>query len=186
MVILAGQAWHLTFGDPQKLVLIGYGVMVPLLAGVFVVIAVQSRASIPFDRVQERGYWLRRHWLAVLVAVGVWGVGLTFFGGMPYASGASPGMVAKVVGGQFYWSISPDRFRVGARVRFDVTSLDVNHGFGVYDPHGHLIGSVQAMPGRHNELDLTLSIPGMYHVLCFELCGIGHDRMRGAFVVRNG
>ena len=83
-------------------------------------------------------------------------------------------MFAKVVGGQFYWSITPDRFRVGARVRFDVTSLDVNHGFGVYDPHGHLIGSVQALPGRHNELDLTLPVPGMYPVLCFVYCGLGH------------
>jgi cytochrome c oxidase subunit II len=183
VVFQAGAALHLTFGDPQILVMIGYALVAPALAGVFVVIAVQSRASVPFDQVQDRGYWLRRHWLAVLVAVGVWGVGLTFFGGMPYASGAAPGVVARVSGGQFYWSITPDRFRLGSRVRFDVTSFDVNHGFGVYDPHGHLIGSVQAMPGYHNELDLTLSTAGTYHVLCFEFCGIGHAGMQGTFVV---
>ena len=41
-------------------------------------------------------------------------------------------------------------------MRFDVTSVDVNHGFGVYDPNGRLIGSVQAMPGYTNELELDL------------------------------
>jgi cytochrome c oxidase subunit II len=186
VVLQAGPALHLSFGDPQKAVLVGYAIVVPLLAAVFVVIAVQSRASVPFDQVQERGYWLRRHWLAVLVTVGVWGVGLTFFVGMPYASGAPPAVVAKVVGGQFYWSISPNRFQLNSRVRFDVTSLDVNHGYGIYDPHGHLIGSVQAMPGRHNDLDLTLSTPGTYHVLCFEFCGVGHAGMRSTFVVSGG
>ena len=50
----------------------------------------------------------------------------------------------------------PDRVPAGTRVRFDVSSIDVNHGFALHDPHGHLIGSVQAMPGYHNELDLTL------------------------------
>ena len=186
LAIQPAPVWHLSFGDPQVVVLAGYALVVPVVAGVFVVIAVQSRVAIPFDRVQEHGYWLRRHWLAALMAVGVWAVGLTFFGGMPYASGAPPTVVAKVVGGQFYWSIAPNRFALGSRVRFDVTSLDVTHGFGVYDPRGHLIGSVQAMPGYHNELDLTLTTAGTYHVLCFEFCGIGHDHMQSSFVVANG
>jgi hypothetical protein len=29
---------------------------------------------------------------------------------------------------------------------FDVTSRDVNRGFGIYDPEGSLIAQVQAMP----------------------------------------
>ena len=67
-----------------------------------------------------------------------------------------------MTGGQFFWSLVPGRVRAGTRVRFDVTSIDVNHGFGIYDPNGHLVGSVQAMPGYHNKLDLTLDRPGVY------------------------
>jgi cytochrome c oxidase subunit II len=185
-IALAAARLRMHFGDPQETLLAVLAVVTLLLAGVFVAIALQSRASVPFDRVQEHGYWLRRHWLAALTAVGVWAVGLTFFYGMPYASASAPPTVAHVTGGQFFWSITPNRFRVGSRVRFDVTSADVNHGFSVYDPHGHLLGSVQAMPDYHNQLDLTLSTPGVYQVLCFEFCGIDHHLMRGTFEVRGG
>ena len=67
-------------------------------------------------------------------------------------------------------------------MRFDVTSIDVNHGFGLYDPHGHLIGSVQAMPGYHNELDLTMS-EGVYRIRCLEFCGLNHSPMETTFAV---
>jgi cytochrome c oxidase subunit II len=184
--LFAVQPLRLHFGDPQTALLIVWAVVALALGAMFGLIAVRSRASIPADRVTEHGYWLRRHWLATLSAVGVWAVGLTFFYGMPYASGAAPPTVVQVTGGQFFWSISPNRFPLGSRVRFDVTSADVNHGFSIYDPHGHLLGSVQAMPGYHNELDLTLSVPGTYHVLCFEFCGIDHHLMQSTFAVSGG
>ena len=74
----------------------------------------------------------------------------------------------------------------GSRVRFDATSVDVNHGFGLYDPHGHLIGSVQAMPGYVNKLDLTLTEAGVYQVRCLEYCGLEHARMQTTFTVTRG
>lgn len=185
-VVLAGPPLRLHFGDPQSALLAVWAVAAVGLAAVFAAIALRSRASLPLERVQEHGYWLRRHWLAALIAVGVWAVGLTFFYGMPYASGAPPATIVHVTGGQFFWSIVPDRFTAGSRVRFDVTSTDVNHGFSIYDPHGHLLGSVQAMPGYHNLLDLTLTTPGTYHVLCFEFCGIDHHLMQSTFEVRGG
>jgi cytochrome c oxidase subunit 2 len=110
-------------------------------------------------------------------------VGVSLFE-LPYAGRAAAGMrVVKVSGGQFFWSIVPDRVSVGTPVRFDVTSVDVNHGFGVYDPHGHLLGSVQAMPGYHNKLDLTLNEVGRYVIRCMEFCGLNHARMEGFFTV---
>ncbi|MBA3566984.1 MAG: hypothetical protein H0W31_09050 [Actinobacteria bacterium] len=90
----------------------------------------------------------------------------------------------KVTGGQFFWTLQPARVPAGSRVRFDVTSIDVNHGFGLYDPHGHLIGSVQAMPGYHNQLDLTLDEPGVYLIRCFEFCGLSHSTMMSSLLVR--
>jgi len=103
---------------------------------------------------------------------------------LPFASGSAAGRtVVKVTGGQFFWSLVPAQVPAGARVRFDVTSIDVNHGFGLYDPHGHLIGSVQAMPGYHNKLDLTLTEVGVYRIRCLELCGLNHATMENAFAV---
>ena len=73
--------------------------------------------------------------------------------------------------------------RPGRRVRFDVTSVDVNHGFGLYDPHGHLIGSVQAMPGLPQQARLDADRGRRLPDLCFELCGVNHSTMQNTFTV---
>jgi len=173
----------LHYGDPQIAIGAVFAVLALLLAGVFVVVGVQAGSDVSVERVQRVGYWLRKRWLVLLVVVGVLVVGISLFD-LPYATGSSADRtVVKVVGVQFSWSLSPDRVPAGTPIRFDVTSLDVNHGFGLYDPKGHLIGSVQAMPGYHNELDLTLSEPGVYEVRCLELCGLYHSSMEATFTV---
>ena len=173
----------LHYGDPQIAIGATFAVLALLLAGVFVVVGVQAGSDVGFERVHRVGYWLRKRWLALLLVVGVLVVGISLFD-LPYASGSAAGRtVVKVTGGQFFWSLVPDRVPAGTRVRFDVTSVDVNHGFGFYDPHGHLIGSVQAMPGYHNELDLTLSEAGVYRIRCLEYCGLNHATMEGSFTV---
>jgi cytochrome c oxidase subunit 2 len=68
-------------------------------------------------------------------------------------------------------------------VEFRVTSLDVNHGFGIYDHDGLLIGQVQAMPGYVNRLRIRFPEPGQYEILCMEFCGVAHHLMRSVFVV---
>ena len=105
---------------------------------------------------------------------------------LPYASGGAPGTTVKVSGGQFFWTLDPGVVPAHALVRFDVTSVDVNHGFGVYDPDGRMIGSVQAMPGYTNELDLTFDAPGQYRIRCLEYCGLNHHTMEAAFRVVEG
>ena len=146
-------------------------------------IAVQAGSEVAVERVYRTGYWLRKRWLAVLLVLGVLVIGISLFD-LPYASGGPAGWtVVKVTGGQFFWSLQPGRVPAGTRVRFDVGSVDVNHGFGLYDPHGHLIGSVQAMPGYRNRLDLTLNEPGLYRIRCLEYCGLNHATMDGSFRV---
>jgi cytochrome c oxidase subunit 2 len=49
-----------------------------------------------------------------------------------------------------------------------------------------LIGSVQAMPGYHNKLDLTLSEAGVYRIRCLEYCGLMHSIMQSSFRVTRG
>ena len=68
-------------------------------------------------------------------------------------------------------------------VEFRVTTLDVNHGFSLYAPDGHLVAQTQAMPGYVNRLRVTFDQPGTYTVLCLEFCGMSHHRMRGVVEV---
>lgn len=171
------------YGEPQVAIGVVFAVLVLVFATAFALIARQAGSEVAFERVHVIGYWLRNRWLAVLVVTGVVVLGVSFFE-LPYARGGATGRtLVHVTSGQFFWSLSPSRFREGERVRFDVTSLDVNHGFGLYDPAGHLIGSVQAMPGYHNELDLTLAEPGVYRIRCLEYCGLNHSTMETTFRV---
>lgn len=71
----------------------------------------------------------------------------------------------------------------GALVEFRVTSLDVTHGFGIYDPSGRLLAQTQAMPGYVNRLRYRFEQPGTYPVLCMEFCGMAHHAMRGTLKV---
>jgi cytochrome c oxidase subunit 2 len=172
----------LRYGEPQVAIGAVFLALALLIAAVFVTVARRTVRETPFERVQAAGYWVRKRWLAFLCALLVVVVGISLFD-LPYASGSAR-MTVTVRGGQFFWAIDPARIPLNTHVRFDVTSQDVNHGFAVYDPHGHLVGSVQAMPGYHNKLDLTFRTPGVYKVLCFELCGLNHHLMQATFVVR--
>lgn len=84
------------------------------------------------------------------------------------------------------WTLSRSSFPAGTTVEFDVTSRDVNHGFGIYGPQGTLVAQVQAMPGITNRLVVHLARPGQYLVRCLEFCGIPHIGMATAFQVGAG
>ena len=173
----------LHYGDPQIAIGAVFAAIALLLACAFVVIGVQAGSDVAFERVRCVGYWLRKRWLALLTVIGVVVIGISLFD-LPYASGdGADRTVVTVTSGQFFWAFSPNRVPAGTAIRFDVTSIDVNHGFGLYDPRGHLIGSVQAMPGFHNKLDLTLREPGIYQVRCLEYCGLTHSTMESTFTV---
>ena len=178
----AGLDLKLQFGEPQTALAIVFGLLALSLAALFAVIAAQTRTDVPFERVQKVGYWIRRRWFVFLAFLGLSVVTTSLFF-LPYSSGAKPDLVVRVTGGQFYWSLTPPTVPAGTRVRFDVTSADVNHGFGLYDPDGELLGSVQAMPGFHNELNLTLDKPGEYLISCLEFCGVSHHQMARTFKV---
>jgi cytochrome c oxidase subunit 2 len=171
------------YGDPQIAIGVVFAVLALLLGGLFLAIGLHARSDVPDERVHRMGYWLRERWLGSLVAIGVVVVGISLLD-LPFASGSDHGrVVVKVTGGQFFWSLVPNKVGAGTSIRFDVSSIDVNHGFGLYDPRGHLVGSVQAMPGYHNRLDLTLSEVGVYRIRCLELCGVNHSTMESSFTV---
>ncbi len=180
--MLAMGSMELNFGEFQIVVMIVFAVIVIFLGAIFVLVAIQARRNVEFEIVTNTGYRLRRYWITFLVLLlGSSVVFSLFF--TPYPGSAHTTATVRVSGGLFYWSMSPQKVPAGSDVHFDVTSVDVNHGFGIYDPDGVLLGSVQAMPGYHNNLDLTLDKPGTYLISCLEYCGFKHDKMVRKFEV---
>lgn len=123
-----------------------------------------------------------RIWLFALAIVVLVGVNYRALGALPYIANPAEqsGMAMKradATGQQWSWTVQPNSFVVGQTVEFYVTSKDVNHGFGLYDPHMHLVAQTQAMPGFTNVLRYTFAQPGTYQVLCLEYCGLGHHIM---------
>lgn len=85
--------------------------------------------------------------------------------------------VVEVVGRQWSWHITPAIVKTGSAVEFRVSSADVNHGFALYAPDGHIVTQTQAMPGFTNRLLYTFHQPGIYTVRCLEYCGLVHAEM---------
>jgi cytochrome c oxidase subunit II len=176
----------LVYGEPQVAVGLTFAAIALTLAITFALIARRASAEIPFERVRDSGYRLRRPWFGLLIVLLGGAVAASLFL-LPYSSPAGEAQAqVKVSGGQFYWSLNPPQVPAGTKVEFDVTSVDVNHGFGVYDPDGQLLGSVQAMPGYHNHLVLQLDQPGRYMISCLEFCGVKHHEMRRDLEVVEG
>lgn len=172
----------LSFGGFQIAVLIGFLVVSGCLLAIFGAVAWQARRNVEYGAVTRTGYRLRLVWLIFLVVLLGTGVALSI-AFRPYGQAANQAMTVEVSGYQFNWSVKPDRVPAGTEVVFDVTATDVNHGLGLYDPDGVLIGNVQAMPGYENRLSLTLERPGTYVFACLEFCGVGHHVMVRTFEV---
>lgn len=150
------------------------------LASVFILAAQRARLGpLPYPEVAGRAYRLRLFWFFALGGI----LTAVLIGALPYAPYANlrlaSGPAARhvtVTASQYLWSIDGD-MTSGGKVDFAVSSSDVNHGFGVYDPSGHLIGQVQAMPGYVNHLILEFASAGNYTIRCLEYCGPGHSSM---------
>ncbi|MCD6728357.1 MAG: hypothetical protein LT070_14100 [Solirubrobacteraceae bacterium] len=175
---------ELTYTQPQTWIAILFVIISLILVAVFVTIGRSARRDVPFDEVKRVGYGIRTWWLAAFGTLLTAGVVASFFL-LPYsgARGATgKAQQVKVKGGQYYWALSPKTVSAG-RVKFFVTAVDVNHGFGIYSPKGEMLGSVQAMPGYTNKLDVQLDEPGDYLISCLELCGVAHHKMHATFKV---
>jgi cytochrome c oxidase subunit II len=103
----------------------------------------------------------------------------------PYDASAADGAVTvTATGSQWSWEIVPQEVPVGRPIIFKVTSNDVNHGFGVYDPEGTMVFQTQAMPGYVNQVRYTFTTAGRYRVFCMEYCGLVHHDMISDIVVK--
>jgi cytochrome c oxidase subunit II len=82
---------------------------------------------------------------------------------------------------EVFLSIKP--IRAGEFVEFRISAADVTHGFCIYDRDGKVLTQTQAMPGYVNRLRHRFVESGVYPVLCFEFCGIGHHTMKAQLEV---
>lgn len=154
-------------------------VLVVAMAAVFGFVATRSGDRVEYSAVQPRAYRIRAAFFWLLIVVGV---PLTIYTlrDLPYTAAARLAgdvQVVDVTGYQWYWEVSADEVRVGQPVEFRVTSGDVNHGLGIYDPSLRLVAQVQAMPGYINRLVHTFSETGVYRIACLEYCGLVHYDM---------
>lgn len=176
---------ELTYTNPQTWIGILFIVIVVLLVAAFVKIGRSARHEVEFEQVKKVGYKIRTFWLAWLASLLLFALVISIFF-LPYSGargGSGKAQPVAVKGGQFYWIVSPKTVNAG-HVRLEVTSADVNHGLGIYSPKGEMIGSVQAMPGYTNKLDLQLTEPGDYLFGCLEFCGVGHHKMHATLTVK--
>jgi cytochrome c oxidase subunit 2 len=84
---------------------------------------------------------------------------------------------------EVFLSIKP--IRAGDLVEFRVSGADVTHGFSIYDLAGRVQAQTQAMPQYVNRLRHRFPSSGVYHVLCFEFCGMNHYTMRAQLQVED-
>lgn len=146
----------------------------------------------PSPTVPKQVYGARQVYFVVLIV----GLAVTFAVSMahlPYPSPGEHGQVQLDVTGRMWaWDFGSAPLAedgaievpVDQAIEFRVTSGDVNHGFGIYSPSGHLLSQTQAMPGYTNRLLYTFRTPGDYHIMCMEYCGLVHHGMTSVLRVR--
>ncbi|MBI2186755.1 MAG: c-type cytochrome [Acidobacteria bacterium] len=151
-----------------------------LTAAAFLVVYKGSQPRAEYEKFERVFDTIQRYWTASLViATLLFTVALLPLVPFPPVRAATEEtQVVKVEALQFGWNMEPRTVKVGTPVEFRVTGRDVNHSFGLVDPHGVLLFQVQAMPRYVKEAVYTFDEPGTYHVLCMEYCGLAHHVMR--------
>lgn len=133
--------------------------------------------------------WFRREPTYVLmiaaVFVAFWAFTLPFIPAISF-NRLVPSQHVQVEAQQFAWVLNSTTVVANRPVAFHVTTKDVTHGFGVYDPRGVLVLQGQVMPGYSNDFVYTFRTPGLYTIRCMEYCGFGHPTMVSTFTVVSG
>jgi cytochrome c oxidase subunit II len=118
-----------------------------------------------------------RWWVFVVVLVAGVAVTLISLNPWPHASATPIDRQVNVEARQWSWALTSNEIKRGERIQFNVTSVDVNHGFALYDPQQKMVAQVQAMPGFVNRVSHQFTQVGAYKILCLEYCGVAHHGM---------
>ncbi len=169
-------------GQTAVVITVAYAIAVVLGSTIAFVI---WRSTFRPDPEADVRTWSHREttWL-VLVIVGLFALLLGTIFYVPYGESAGPGtQVVRVTGVQFAWAVNPTEVKAGRPVEFQMSTRDVNHGFGIYNPDGDFVTQAQVIPGQTQKLVWTFTDPGTYEVRCLEFCGDKHHEMVSSFEV---
>ncbi len=87
--------------------------------------------------------------------------------------------VVEITARQFEFAPSRIVVRHGETVRFEITSQDVMHGFGIAT-----LEIEETLPPHETvTIEFTADDPGIHHFHCTVYCGEGHDQMYGEILV---
>jgi cytochrome c oxidase subunit 2 len=170
-------------GQTAVVITVAYAIAVVLGSTISFIV---WRSTFSPDAEADTRTWSHREttWLVVVV-VGLFALLLATIFYVPYGESAGPDkQVVRVTGVQFAWAVTPAEVRAGRPVEFQMSTRDVNHGFGIYDPDGTLLTQAQVVPGQTQKLVWTFHKPGTYRVECLEFCGAKHHEMQTTFEVR--
>lgn len=171
--------------DAAVKLLLTFILLAVVVTSVFVAVAWSTRLPEQEQaEVQHRGYVIRSRWFIgiTLFLLAAFFATIPFFPYLSAAAALQPAEKVPVIAMQFAF-IMPDHFPLNRRILFEVTSRNVTHGFGIYNPEGQLIAQTQAMPDYVNYLGVTFHQPGHYTVRCLEYCGVAHAVMQKDFTV---
>jgi cytochrome c oxidase subunit II len=161
-------------------------VLLLLLTACFVWVLRRTRGTASLHEVTEPAYRLRGR---LFMLASVFGVLIALLTLTPWPHDAHADAINRsinVKARQWAWELSEDKLRLGETVEFKVESLDVNHGFALYDPDKRIVAQIQAMPGFVNKVRYRFDRPGTYQILCLEYCGVAHHGMVADIVVEAG
>lgn len=161
-----------------------------IVFAVFVYVALNTSNEAPdYGPLQARAYSLRAKFFWALTVAGVI-ILIATTTTLPYAATRGETVAGEieidVEGKQWYWQMNESEAKAGDTVVFNLTSGDVNHGFGIYNSDLKLLAQTQAMPGYQNKLRFTFDEPGEYKLMCMEYCGLAHHTMISPFTVTAG
>jgi cytochrome c oxidase subunit 2 len=162
-------------------------IFIILIGIVFGWVALHSTKKEAYEPIVKKWYKARKVYGIILVTLMVI-MSIYTLRDLPYnepvySRGVEPVLVdAEAL--QFGWNISQTEFEVGDSIEFRVTTADVTHGFGIYNPEMVLLAQTQAMPEYTNNLYITFNEPGSYEILCLEYCGLGHHLMTATLEVK--
>ena len=133
-----------------------------------------------------------KYWVVLILIIFIaFSVSTIGFLPYPYAhSNITPYETVDVQAQQFSWCLTNSsvwgppycapiayKIPVNEYILFDVRSIDVTHGFGVYSPQGAILFQVQVMPNFTNSIMYEFHSTGTYYIRCLEFCGYGHYGM---------
>ena len=149
-----------------------------LITAVFAFVLRSSRErSDDYGAISLKAYAIRLWWFITLSVLGSVVTVATLTPFPLAAEKTAETKIVKAVSGQWYWTLDDTTATVGKPVQYQVSTVDVNHGFAIFNPDNQIIAQTQAMPGYTNNLNITFKEPGTHIVRCLEYCGLAHHAM---------